>query len=88
MTTTDKYEAEGSFNSKIPRHNILFTLFYSNITEFARKLQLMLDEVTHKTTIQNMYKLGWKAQLFKSNDVSMLGYGRGVSKNRVRVDLP
>ena len=38
------------------------TFFYSNISEFAGNLQGMLNEVTYKTTIHNMQKLGWKAQ--------------------------
>ena len=40
----------------------------------------MIDEGTYKTTIQNIHKLGCKAQLFKSTDVSMLGHGCGVSQ--------
>ena len=40
----------------------------------------MLDEVTYKTTIQNMNKLGWRVQLFKSADVSMLDHSCGVSQ--------
>ena len=40
----------------------------------------MLDEVTYKTTMHNMYKLGWKAQLFKYADVYILGHGCGVSQ--------
>ena len=56
------------------------TLFYSNISEFAGNLEVMLDEVTDKTTKQNMHKLGWKAQLFNSDDVLMLGHGCGVSQ--------
>ena len=27
-----------------------------------------------------MHRLGWKAQLFKSDDASMLGHGHGVSQ--------
>ena len=40
----------------------------------------MIDEGTHRTTINNMHKLGWKAQYYKSGDVSMLGHGCGVSQ--------
>ena len=40
----------------------------------------MLDEGKYRTTVQNMHKLGWKAQYFKSADVSMLGHGCGVSQ--------
>ena len=40
----------------------------------------MFDEGTYRTTIQNMHNLGWKAQYFKSADVSMLGHGCGVSQ--------
>ena len=53
---------------------------YSNISEFDGNLEEMLDEVTYKTTIENMHNPGWKAQLFKTADVSMLGYGCDVSQ--------
>ena len=56
------------------------TFFNSNTSECAGNLEGMLDEGTLKTTVQNMYKLGWKAQFFKSDDISMLGHGCGVSQ--------
>ena len=62
MTYTDKDEVEGSFNLKTSRNNIMHTFFYSNISEFDGNLQGMLDEGTYNTTIQNMHKLGCKAQ--------------------------
>ena len=80
MTSTDKYAVEGSFNLTTLRHNTMHNLFYSDIYEFAGSLQGILDEGTYKTTIQNMRKIGWKAQLFKYADVSMLGHGFGVSQ--------
>ena len=40
----------------------------------------MLDEVTCKTSIQNVHKIGWKKKKFKCVDVSMLGHGYGVSQ--------
>ena len=46
----------------------MHNLFYSNISEFAVNLEGMLDEGTYKITIQNIHKIGWKAQLFKSTD--------------------
>ena len=60
--------------------NNMHTFFYSNTSEFARNLEGILDEGTYKTTMQNMHNLGWKAQFFKSTDVSMLGCGCGVSQ--------
>ena len=57
----------------------MHTLFYSNISEFAGNLEGMIDDGTYKTPIQNMHKLGWKSQLFKSVDVSMLIHDFGVS---------
>ena len=56
-TCTDKDEVGGYFNLKISRNNIIGTLFYFDISEFAGNLQEMLDEGTYKTTIQNMHKL-------------------------------
>ena len=58
----------------------MHTFFYSNISEFSGNSEEMIDEGTYKTTIQNTNKLVWKAQLFKSADVSMLGNGCGVSQ--------
>ena len=80
MTNTDKYDFEGYFNLKTSRNNIIYNFFYSNISEFARNLEGMIDEVTYKISIRNMYKLGWKANYFKSADVSMLVHGCGVSQ--------
>ena len=75
MTTTDKHEVEDSVNLKKSRHNIIYTLFYYNISELAGNLEGMLDEGTQKTKVKNMHKLGWKAQLFKSADFLMVGHG-------------
>ena len=58
----------------------MHTFFYYNISEFAGNLEGMLDEGTYRTTIHNMHNLDWKAQWLKSADVSMLGYGCGVSQ--------
>ena len=80
MTTTDKDEVEGSFNLKTYRHNIMYTLFYSNISEFYGNFQGMLDEGIHKTSIQTMNKICWKANYFNSDDVSILGSGCGASR--------
>ena len=79
MTSTDKEDVEGSFNLKTSRNNTMHTFFYSNIYEFARNLEGMIDEGIYKTTIHNMHKLGWKSKPFNSND-AMLGHGCGVSK--------
>ena len=56
------------------------TFFYSNISEYAGNLEGMIDEEIHKTTLQNMYNPGWKAQFFKSADVSILDHSFGVSQ--------
>ena len=56
----------------------MHTLFYSNISEFAGNLEGIIDDWKYRTTVQNMHKIGWKAQYFKSADVSMLGHGCGV----------
>ena len=63
-----------------PRSNNMNTLFYSNMSEFAGKLEGILYEGIYKTTIQNIHKVDWKAQLFKSADVSMLGHGCVLSQ--------
>ena len=80
MKSTDKEEVEVSLNLKTPINNTMHTLFYSNIYEFSINLEGMLIEGTYKTTIHNINKLGWKAQFFKSPDVSMLGHSFGVSQ--------
>ena len=58
----------------------MHTFFYSKISKFAGNLEGMLYDGTYKTTIQNIYKLGWKAKLFKSTNVLMPGHGCGVSQ--------
>ena len=62
-----------AYSIKNPGTNNIHTIFYSNISEFAGNLEEMLDDGTYKTTIQNMYKLVWKAQYFKYSDLSVLG---------------
>ena len=44
----------------------MHTFFYFNISQFVGNFKVILDEGTYKTTIQNMYKFGWKSQFFKS----------------------
>ena len=58
----------------------MHTFFYSNISEFAVNLEGILDEGKYRTTVQIIHKLGLKEQYFKSDDVSMLGHGCGVSQ--------
>ena len=58
----------------------MHTLFYSILSEFAGNLEGILDERKYTTTVQNMHKLVWKSQYFKSADVSMLVYGCGVAQ--------
>ena len=55
----------------------MHTFFYSNISKFGGNLEGIMDEGNYITTVQTMHKLGWKAQYFKSADVSMLGHGCG-----------
>ena len=40
----------------------------------------MLDEGRYKTSIQNIHKIGWTENYFKSDDVSMLSQGCVVSQ--------
>ena len=78
ITTYDKEDFYGYLNFKTSRHYIMYTLFYSDISEFAGDLKGMLDEGTCKTSIRNMHKIGWKESYFNSSDVSMLGHSCGV----------
>ena len=57
----------------------MHTFFYSNISEFSGNLEVMIDEGTYKTNIQNMHDLVWKAQFSKSAGFPMLGHGCGFS---------
>ena len=80
MTSTDNYAVEGSSNLTTSRNNIMHTFFHSNISGFAGNLQVMLDGGMYKINMKNIHKLGWKAQLFKSVDVSILFHGCDVSQ--------
>ena len=80
MTCTNEEKVEGSFNLTKPGNNTMHTFFYSNISEFGGNLEGMPDEGKYITTVQKMHKLGWKEKKFKSDDVSMLGHGFGVSQ--------
>ena len=44
MTCTDKDILEGYFNYKKNGNNTMHTFFYSDISEFARNLEVMIDE--------------------------------------------
>ena len=80
MTWKNKVEVEGSFNSTKPGNNTMHTFLYNNISEFGGNLEGVLDEGNYRSTVQYMHKIGWKAQYFKSADVSMLGHSCDVSK--------
>ena len=80
MTCTNKEKVEGTLNLTKPGNNTNHTFFYSNISEFGGNLEVILDEGNYRTTVQTMHKLGWKAQYFNYDDVSMLGHGCGVSQ--------
>ena len=62
-----------------PVNNTMHTFFYSSISEFGVNLEGMLDEGKYRTTVKTFQKLGWKAQYSKSDYVSILGHGCGVS---------
>ena len=62
-----------------PGNNTMHTFFYNNISEFGGDFEGILDERNYRSTVQNLHKLGWKAQYFKSADVSMLVHSCGVS---------
>ena len=65
---------------KKPGNNTMQTFFNNNIYEFGGNLEGILGEGNYRSTVQNMHKIGWKTQYFKSSDVSMLGHGCGVSQ--------
>ena len=58
----------------------MHTFLNNNIFEFGGNLEGMLDEGKYRSTLQNMHKIGWKAQYFKSAGVSVLRHGCGVSQ--------
>ena len=62
MTGTNKEEVEGHFNLTKPGNNTMHTFLNSNISEFGGNLEGMLDEINYISTVQNMHKIGWKAQ--------------------------
>ena len=80
MKTTGKDEVEGYFNFKKIIDNVIYTFFYSNIYEFTGNLEGIIYEGVHRRTVKNMHKIGLNDNNFKSDDVSMLGHGCGVSQ--------
>ena len=50
FTTTDKYEVEGYFHLRTSMHNIMYTFFYANISEFRGGLEGVIDEGVYKKT--------------------------------------
>ena len=53
----------------------MHNFFYSYISECAVNLEGIIDEGKYRTTVQNMHKIGWKAQYFKSANDLILGHG-------------
>ena len=80
MTWTSTDIVQGSFNLTKPGNNTMHTFLNNNISEFGGNLEGMQDEGNYRSTVRNMHKFGWKAQYFKSADVSMLVHGCGVSQ--------
>ena len=62
MTWNNKEEVEGHFNLTKPGNNTMHTFFNSNISEFGGNLEGILDEGNYRSTVQNMHKIGWRAQ--------------------------
>ena len=58
----------------------MHTFLNSNISEFDGDLEGMPDERNYKSTVQNMQKIDWKAQYFRSTDVSILVHSCGDSQ--------
>ena len=58
MTWTNKEEVEGHFKLTKTGNNTMHTFFNSNISEFGGNLEGMLDEGNHRSTVQNMHKIG------------------------------
>ena len=58
ITITDIEDVEGSFNLNTSRHNIMYTFFYSNISDFSGDLEGIIDEGTYKN-IHTKYAETW-----------------------------
>ena len=57
----------------------MYTIFYTNISNFYENLEVILDEGMYKTP-RKMHQIGWKTNHFNHFYVSMLGHGFGASQ--------
>ena len=82
MTTTDVRDIDGNFVVKLRGLNIDTHFFYTQLplNEDDDNFEEQLNYINYKITIRKLHGVGWKNSYFNSSDLSMLGYGCGVSR--------
>ena len=81
LTTSDVRDVEGTFVVKLRAQKIDSHFLYTQLplNEYDTNLEEQLSYMNYKKTVRKFHDTGWKNSYHTSADVSMLGYGCGVS---------
>ena len=82
LTTSDVKDIGGTFVVKSRGQNIQGCFFFRQLSlnEDDKKLEEQLNYINYNKTVKKLHDSGWKNIYFTSDDVYMLGYGCGVSR--------
>ena len=81
LTTSESRDAQGIFVVKLRAHKTDSHLFYTqlHLNEDGNNIDKQLSYMNYKEKVRKLHNTGWKNSYHNSADVSMLGYGCGVS---------
>ena len=81
LTTSDVRNIEGIFVVKLHAHKIDSHFFYTQLplNEDDKKFEEQLSYMNYNKIVIKLHDTGWKKIYHTSDDVSMFGYGCGVS---------
>ena len=82
LKTSDVRDIEGIFVVKLRAQNIDSHFFYTqfNLNEDDNNYKEQSSYNNYKKIVRKLHDTGWKNSSLTSSDVSMLGYGCGVSQ--------
>ena len=82
LTTSNVRDTEETFVVSLRGQNIENYFFYTQLplNEDDNHFEQQLNYINYKKTVKKLHDAGWKKSYFTSDDVSMLGYGCGVSQ--------
>ena len=81
FTTSDSRDVEGTFVVKLCDQKVDSHFFNTKlpVNEDGHHIDKQLSYMNYKETVRKLHNTGWKKSYNTSADVSMIGYGCGVS---------